>query len=396
MKTAIKFICIMLSLMMLLSLAACNQGTSPEVTTEDPVQTEEPESTTTDSDTTPADEPEETRPEVVVYEDRVYNIADNLENIKVIGRSLAADGGISIDWSASGIEFNAECRGKVVLTVTSSEPCKLLISVDGTEKTVEIAKGTADYEIAAELSEGDHNIRAIKKNDNAVENTPDILTSVSKISMCGLLGERPADKKYLIEFIGDSITCGLGTVAAGSLETDATVTYAYKAAEILDVDYSFVSVSGIGVAISTEQNNGLVMSDIYEYTNYYRDQTAKYTPARKADVVVIALNTNDNGRSPSAADYNAKATALINSIKAIHGEDVKIVWATALMYSQGSCDTLAKFLLKNLGGEDSGYYMMAGTPDSSGAFTHPSAAGHAVNGEKLAKFIKDKGILDIE
>ena len=117
MKTAIKFICIMLSLMMLLSLAACNQGTSPEVTTEDPVQTEEPESTTTDSDTTPADEPEETQPEVVVYEDRVYNIADNLENIKVIGRSLAADGGISIDWSASGIEFNAECRGKVVLTV---------------------------------------------------------------------------------------------------------------------------------------------------------------------------------------------------------------------------------------------------------------------------------------
>ena len=36
-----------------------------------------------------------------------------------------------------------------------------------------------------------------------------------------------------------------------------------KASELLDADYSFVAISGIGVAKSTDQNAGLVMSDIY-------------------------------------------------------------------------------------------------------------------------------------
>ena len=382
MSKFIKIMCICLAAFAAFSFVACNTPSAP--------------ADTTPADTTPADEPLDTPPEIVVYEDRVYNIAENLDNIKVTGRSMAADGGISIDWSASGIEFFAECRGDVLLTVTSSEPCKLLVYVDGESKTVEIAKGTADYELAASLGEGNHNFRVVKKNDNAVESTPDILTSVSKISMCGLLGDRPADKKYLIEFIGDSITCGLGTVAAGSLETDATVTYAYKAAEALSVDYSFVSISGIGVVKSTDQNAGLVMGDIYEYTNYYRDQAAKYTPERQADVVVIALNTNDNGRGPSLKEYTEKANALINSIKAVHGEDVKIIWMVALMGEQGMCDTYAKYVLKELGGEKSGYYMMVGTPDNSGAFTHPSVAGHAVNAEKLVKFIKDNNIFDIQ
>lgn len=380
MKKITKLLALALAALMLLSLAACG-GTEPD--------------DTTPAETTPNEEPEDTPPVVITYEDRTYNIAENLENIKVTGRSLVCDDGVTIDWSASGIEFNAECRGTVTLTVTSSEPCKFLVYVDGESKTVEIEKGTKSYELAKELAEGVHNIRVVKKNDNAVENTPDILTSVSQISMCGLLGEKPADKKYLIEFIGDSITCGLGTVAAGSLETDATVTYAYLAAQTLDVDYSFVSISGIGVVKSTDQNGGLVMGDIYGYTNYYRDQTAKYEPTRKADLVVIALNTNDNGRNPTKAQYDAKATELINSVKAVHGDDVKIIWASALMYERGMCDIYAEYIMHGLGGAQAGYYFMLGTPDSSGAFTHPSVAGHAVNAEKLVKFIKDNKILEI-
>ncbi len=376
-----KLLALILAGVIILSLAACG-GNTPEETT--------PEGTT------PTEEPEDTPPAVITYEDRTYDIAENLESIKVTGRSLVCDEGVTIDWSASGIEFNAECKGTVALTVTSSEPCKLLVYVDGESHTLAVEKGTKSYDIATELAEGAHNIRVVKKNDNAVESTPDILTSVSKISMCGLLGEKPADKKYLIEFIGDSITCGLGTVAAGSLETDATVTYAYKAAAALDVDYSFVSISGIGVVKSTDQNNGLVMGDIYEYTNYYRDQTAKYQPARKADVVVIALNTNDNGRNPLKNEYDAKATALINSVKAVHGEDVKIIWVSALMYDRGMCDLYAEYIMHGLGGAQTGHYFMLGTPDSSGAFTHPSVAGHAVNAEKLVKFIKDNKILDFE
>ena len=373
MNNFLKFICILLSVLTVLSFTACN--------------TDDNGSGTTPEETNPAEIPEDTDPIVITYEDREYNVVEYLDSIKVTGRSLVCDEGLAIDWSASGIEFNAECRGTVKLTLTSTEPCKFLVYVDGVATTLEVAQGTANYTIASELAEGSHSFRIVKKSDNAVENTPDILTSVSKIAMCGLLGEKPADKKLLIEFIGDSITCGLGTVAAGSLETDATVTYAYKAAELLGADYSFVSISGIGVAKSTDQNAGLVMSDIYSYSNYYRDQTAKYEPTRQADIVVIALNTNDNGRNPSFADYKAKFESLIEQVKAIHGEDVIIVWVSTLMYGSGSCDIYTQQLFSFYGGEESGFYHLYATPNSAGAFTHPSVEGHAVNAQILADYI---------
>ena len=66
------------------------------------------------------------------------------------------------------------------------------------------------------------------------------------------------------------------------------------------------------------------------------------------------------------------------------------------MYDRGMCDIYAEYLMHGLGGAQTGHCFMLGTPDSSGAFTHPGVAGHAVNAEKLVKFIKDNKILDLE
>ena len=394
MKSFRRFFSLALVAVLLLSLIACGVGADktgkPDQTTVPTPGTTAPAVDTTAPDT----EPEETDPPAPVYEDVTLNVVDVLDRIKIHGRSMTCADGLAVDWSASGIEFNANCKGDVKVTVTSTYACKFAVYVDGTQTDdIAVAEGTAEYAVASGLAEGLHNIRLVKKSDNAVENTPDILTSVSKIALCGQLADRPADRELLIEFIGDSITCGLGTVAPNSLETDATVTYAYKAAEALGCDYSFVSVSGIGVLNSTEQNEGLLISDIYSYTNYYRDKTAEYKPTRQADIVVVAMNTNDNGRMTTADRdaYFEKSDALLQQIRAIHGDDVKIVWVVSLMSSKGTADSMISYSIRNrLGGENAGYYYLEATPNSAGAFTHPSVEGHAVNAEILAKFIKEK------
>ena len=396
-----KLVSLALAALMVLSLAACNgnnataDSSAPEASTElTPDTTNNPDTSLPPADSTGA---EDTTPAGPVYEDVVLNVVDVLDNVKVLGRSMICDDGLAVDWPASGIEFNAYCKGEIKITLTSTEPCKFAVYVDGTQvDDIKASAGTADYTVATDLAEGLHSVGLVKKSDNAVESTPDILTSISKIALCGQLDVRQEDKEFLIEFVGDSITCGLGTVAAGSMETDATATYAYRLAQLLGVDYSFVAVSGIGVLESTDQNNGLLMSDIYSYTNYYRDQTVKYEPTRKADLVIVALNTNDNGRVQNS-DRNAyweKSVALLSQIRAIHGEDVKILWVSALMFNTGTADSFISYSFRNrLGGEDAGYYYTTATPNSAGAFSHPSAEGHAANAEIIANYIREKNLL---
>ena len=61
------------------------------------------------------------------------------------------------------------------------------------------------------------------------------------------------NKKYLIEFIGDSITCGYGIEGKGANEMFDTSTenfektYAYLSAKELNYDYSTVCYSGCGI-----------------------------------------------------------------------------------------------------------------------------------------------------
>jgi hypothetical protein len=112
-------------------------------------------------------------------------------------------------------------------------------------------------------------------------------------------------------------------------------------------------------------------------------------------MVVIALNTNDNGRvkDTDKEAYKNKARSLLADVKRIHGEDVKIVWYYGMM-GTGKCDTWMQEVIKELGGSAAGYYAFAGVMNTAGANSHPSAEGHVKNAERLEKYIDAYKILD--
>lgn len=112
------------------------------------------------------------------------------------------------------------------------------------------------------------------------------------------------NKKYLVEFIGDSITCGYGVEAKSNGDQFSTSTenfmksYAYLAAEQIGVDYSAVSYSGYGVTsgyTSDAQNRDQLVPDYYNYVGRLDDYKVAWDfDRRQPDAVVINLGTNDS------------------------------------------------------------------------------------------------------
>ena len=160
-----------------------------------------------------------------------------------------------------------------------------------------------------------------------------------------------AYKDLKIEFIGDSITCGYGVddeVKEHGFSTtteDGTKTYAYKACEALDADYSMVCYSGHGI-ISGYTGDGNrqtwgIVPDIYDKVGRSGGGEApnmssidwdfdKFEP----DYVVINLGTNDHsyvkGDAAKAKEY---AEAYAEFIKVIRKKykDTHIICSLGIM-----------------------------------------------------------------
>lgn len=122
------------------------------------------------------------------------------------------------------------------------------------------------------------------------------------------------DKAHLIEFIGDSITCGYGVDDEDSSHSFATATedvtraYAFHTARLLDADYTLFSASGFGIisgytADPSQRLAEQLIPDYYHSVGFSRDrfpgntdptETAWDFSRLRPEAVVINLGTNDD------------------------------------------------------------------------------------------------------
>ena len=194
--------------------------------------------------------------------------------------------------------------------------------------------------------------------------------------------------------MGDSITAGAG--AAGSSEqteqtlsnSDATLSYAFVAAQALNANFSIMALEDI--CIRDGDNTAYD-----KYLHYSFSNSNRYDPAKfDANVVVLGLGENDmrnvaDGSSYyTARQFQQDYTELIQLVRQTR-PNATIVCVYGM--SPATSTPQAQELIENAIADtnDTNVYSLKLTSNEAGANKHPAAATHKINGNNLAKRIKE-------
>jgi len=226
--------------------------------------------------------------------------------------------------------------------------------------------------------------------------------------------EPTKESEHLIEFIGDSITCGYGVDDLdanhhfSTTTEDATKTYAYKTAEKLGADYSLVSFSGYGI-ISGYSGDGKQhadqrVPDFYDklgnsygtYLGSFVPQETAWDFAKQPDVVVINLGTNDNSYVKNDSAKKEKfTTAYAAFLKQVREKNPDAVIFATLGIMGAELYPCIEDAVERYIGEtgDAGIYTMKfdtqNMADGIAADWHPSEKTHEKAAQKLSQTIKE-------
>ncbi len=335
----------------------------------------------------------------------------NIDKIKTYGRSLT-DNGITADWSAAGIEFTAETSGDIFVTAEfwGEENLYFTAYINGEESRICVKdfptdkKGVFRFPVAQGLEVGRYNIALIRQSE-AERGCAKILD----IEFEGEYLERPEDNELLIEFIGDSITCGYANLASADMDPeicrtsdfeDATQSYAYLTACALGLDFSMISRQGTGIVAGWDflTNPMGAIPRVYRLNNFYRDNTP-YCPSRLADIVVINLGTNDiykflgEEREPTLGDEDFIETIhkVLCDIYEFNNSP-KMVVAVGMMTNQTAHEPLYRWYgeaIKRFEASKGDKIHFCNLPENyDGGKAHPSVEGHRAAAAVLTDFLK--------
>lgn len=339
----------------------------------------------------------------------------NFENVRFIGRVMPLENTLWMALSGTGVEFSVSGTFVKITFIAddtwSGVPenrARVAVYVDG-KRVVDTLLSQPETTVATFVSEKEENhiIRVIKLSESAM-------------STCGISGIetdgeiRPTEpKNMLIEFVGDSITCGYGVddedrdhhFATGT--EDVTRAYAYKTAQALDVDYSMVSFSGYGIVSgytgTGEKMGHQLVPDYYEklgfsygtYKGEYKPQNAEWDfTKRQPDLVVINLGTNDMSyvldKEDRREEYIAGYVAFLKTVRK-YNANARILCVLGIM-GEALCPALEEAVeryKKETGDTKISYLGFTEQLPEDGyvADWHPTETTHRKAAQKLAEEI---------
>lgn len=335
-------------------------------------------------------------------------------NVKHISRTLIRDNTAWLIQSGSGIEFffkgldleltvigdgseNSEEDLRPRIAILIDDKVKYDLMINEPEKKIKIIEDGPISSIIKiiKLSEekyGSFGIKEMKiKSEESLPLTP------------------TENKKFKIEFIGDSITCGYG-VEAGSEDKFSTKTenfmktYAYLISKELDYDYYTVSYSGYGVVSGSVYNpDGPELSKlippIYSLIGKIKGFNDSWDfDKHKVDLILINLGTNDLiyiaypgvNSEPRYNSFVEKYTEFLGLVR-LKNPNTPIICTYGMMGGHELFPYLVKAIniyIKNSGDQNVFYFLSPDIDknDGFGALEHPNC----ITQEKNCKFIVEK------
>ncbi len=338
-----------------------------------------------------------------------YDLNDSTVASKIVfeGANEKLSDGYTFDWNGSAIVVTAKAVGTMTVYLSGSVANRnFTLYIDGKQVSDKLKPVASGGKYAVTFDVGDtpdvKEIRFIRQQEAA--------NGAAAIHGFDMYGEllQSEEKDILIEYLGDSITSGMGVHSTNHEDhtaartDDGTNAYAFLSAQYLGVDYRIRSKISIAVdrGYETTRKVGTSWLSSYDLENCWRDQTTPYSETRQADIVVIYLGTNDilSGRVDNLTNSMKE---LANKVKT-YNPNAKIVWINGGMRVY---KTYLEAALSDLGGETAGYYMCdmpeefahkdaSGNYVNTGYHGHPGVEQQKVMAHTLVDFLKEKGLVD--
>ena len=185
-------------------------------------------------------------------------------------------------WAGSSYEF--QCTGKTVGAVITAQSGKIEVSIDkGSYKVIDLKNGTHEYIFAENLSDDTHTVRILRTDDTW---TPAIkIDSIVLYGNGSIVKGYTGDYKLKIEFVGDSLTSGLGV--------NHSKCYTTLVADMLGAHFQVVSRTSKGLYIDADYEDKGGLIKLYRSTVEGGAEDKPYT--YNADLVVLNIGANDAG-----------------------------------------------------------------------------------------------------
>ena len=266
-----------------------------------------------------------------------------------------------------------------------------------------------------------HRIRIVKLNENFRT-----CVGIRGFVLDGQLLPFEKEQRDIIEFIGDSITCGFGNDTADitheyeSAEEDGWMTHGAIAARQLGLEPRFICVSGISIENVTPMPGFYCMRQLYPYADrVIQEKMAKQRgqenptlqkfdfQASPARYVVLNLGTNDanqiyfrEDKEQAELDFEKNYENFVKEIRELNGPDTVIICALGCMdyYLYDKIRDIVEKIKEKTG--DNRLFtlkynkMMNVGPDAGGCL-HPSIHRHKLMADDLVKKIQtlqEKGL----
>jgi lysophospholipase L1-like esterase len=279
---------------------------------------------------------------------------------------------------------------------------------DGAPLRLEVHKDKRLYEVARNLSPGEHTVVVTKRTEGSVGPSKFL-----GFQLDGTLLEPPARPSRRLEFIGDSMTCGYGNEVVipappqgdpnsgfHSINENHDRSFAALTARALGAENMVICHSGMGVYRNIHGSYAETVPRLYERIIPSQPEPlwdfSRYVP----DAVVINLGTNDF--AAGSVDETAFKTAYTEFITRIRGNypNAKIICVVGVMlndwFPEGEQTwTKAQAWVSavvedfNSRGDSQVHYLRIDPHQPPyGEDWHPSAATHQRMADTLAPFIR--------
>ena len=296
-------------------------------------------------------------------------------------------------WSGSGVRVKLACkRLDVEATSSAADHAQWLgVLVDGAPVTrLPLVQGTHQYTLLAGLDDQfTHEITILRDTQPSYDEAgPVALNAV----LTDGEPQAPDARPLMIEFIGDSLTVGEGTMGPyGGAEwrmlfVSHMPAFPTLVAEKLKADKRVVALGGWGAARSWDNQPESRIGRIYSQLCAVTPGGDVLAPAdeRPADAVVINLGTNDSSaltKVPAEelplvrAELRARAVQLMEAVRARYPKAV-ILWA------YGLCGYAVEDILKGAvedaraDGDENVHYLSLTEAKTLGSRMHPSRDAH--------------------